>query len=780
MSPPPMTFPEMLQWARERERQEELERGRSALEFFRRVQREGRRVGPNRYELPGLREEMRARGLTPGTRLETPEESLTITEGESVPPPEEVARELLLGGWGLIQGGSGALAEHSEEVAEGSRERADELHERFEDHRRWLRAHRDTIDELGLGDLVDAWEAIAHFLTVSGVFLTGVGVGLYRFAVGILPGLLFLLELLFNLMQFYVVQAEELLEEWGAIDRVPPGHRRLMEERREWLTQMVLGMERALYDVRREWRRATPERRAMMLGDFIGQFLPSLLTARGGSGRGALPAAAIEGADALEAVRLGTGARGGSAAATAPAMSMPSAAEVGAYLSRATERLGGLLPRPDAALAGGALMMSQLPEETPGPAPSAGAGQAPARRAPAERGLGDRLGAGSAPEAPPRISRPLRRALQSRLRSIQVAAAEETRRLRRSGGSAARRRRLQGLTRLLNDLPRMLRTLRLRPESVEALLQLDLDDWLELYRRLYAARRAHRGPRGGASAPAEPAPLPSSGAARWPRARRRFDPIPEPDARGAAGRAVRQRRSGVVSNPAGGVVEVVGRRTIDPVARRWAHAQAEALGLEPARVQRGHLLTLEDEMLSGAGDLGVYAAQRGDELVLLVVPEAKAGRMGAAARVALNDQLERLVTRLRERTVVFVTEDGERLIFPPGHTRHGSHTLLVTHGVRDAAAPALEPAFLAENFGSHVHNRIPLGWQEVRDVASRFTSALPTRQAPVELPPALTERVAPAAGDAARAAEAAEAARIRRMLEEQERSDLIDWSALVD
>lgn len=755
-APPPMspgpqyTFGEALRIAAGWEQERARARARRRLEFY------------QRYGTP-----------VPVT-IDGPDGTILIAP-DARPPrdPDEVAREVILGTWELIQEGSGTLTGLSEELRESSLEAADDIHVLFDPLRAWIREHRVELNAaelvLGVSGLGDLVLELIDFLQNALSALMGIGTGVLRAGLELLPGIISLLELLYNGLQLLLLediaraeaQRERFAESGGPLPgaallplEMTPGRRRLLEERRRWARELRDGIARAVDEWKAEYEAAGPDRRANMIGQIIGQIIALLVTARAAGpraatgGGGGTAAATAESAPGVLAGAAELGAEG--AAVARPGIALPGAAE-------AAERLGLLLEQlgPPPALAGGAAVLMSTPD---GGSPTGPAPPGPTETA---RGTGAGVrGTASRHPSPPRrrIPRAARRRLQDRLTAVETQARlqvrllrelEEIRReinatygheipdmalwrrlrareaelLRRLGrrelgrGPAAARRmraRTERLLGFIRELRRSARALDLDDAALRAVEDLDLADHLAISTPAEASSGGHfRGVpvEHELSAALDLSPLDSA--------------------------AVRRTRSGVINNPAGSIGERIGQRTADPVTRAWARAQARRLGHtgEPVR-GRLYAYTLDESrgvyVRTEIGDPGAFAAADGDRLSLLVYAEAKTSRDVAAGAVAR--QTEAALTRARGADFLeFVADDGR--VLRASELSAGEHTMLVTHGVRDGTVLDYTGR-VPGGLGAHRHNAIPLTYDQVRDLASHYSAATPEPPGGPVAPPA--------------------------------------------
>lgn len=373
MSPPPQpmsyapdyTFPERIRigqaWKRERARRH--------LEFAQRY------------------------GTTEALQFEGPDGRPVLVAPDLPPPrdPEVVAGEVILEGYARIQEGADALTSLSEQLREGSLEAADDIHVLFDPVREWIREHRGelTVAEVLLDarGLTDAVLELIDFLQNALSLLMGIGTGFVRGGLELLPGILSLLQLLYNLLQWLVLEdlaarAEEHERYGFALPAlVPleytPDLQRLLEERRRWARELRDGLRRALDDWRAEYEEASPDRRANMIGQIIGQILFEIATARATAPRtptgGAGTAVAATAGERAEQVIVGVTADGAAVARqTVP---------IRAVLDEAADRLAGMLQQlgpPQVMAAEGAAVMSAaaLPDDPPPPSAGGSGGEA--------------------------------------------------------------------------------------------------------------------------------------------------------------------------------------------------------------------------------------------------------------------------------------------------------------------------------------------------------------------------------------------------------------------
>ncbi|MFD5424211.1 hypothetical protein [Streptomyces sp. NPDC127084] len=697
--------------------------------------------------------------------------------------PDEVARDVILGTWDLTQEGSSALTGLSEELRDESLQAADDIHLLFDPLRDWIREHRTELVlaeiVLGVPRLADTALDLIDFLQNALSLLMGIGTGLMRAALELLPGIVSLLQLLYNLLQLLLLEdiaraeeeRERIGEHWEPGEHFPspallpleltPARRRLLEERRRWARELRDGVREALDTWRAEYDTAGPDRRSNMIGQLIGQVIAVLLTARaagpravgGGGGAGSAAAAAERVPGAIGAI-VELGADG--TAVTRPTLALPSVSELADRLGVVLEQAGP----PPALAVGGAVLMSAPPGESP-PSPAATArGNGSRSTGGSSRGTSERHPLPPRPDRAPRrrLSRAARRRLQERLTAVEVEAwrrvrlleeltavrrqIEETfgeaipdtalwRRLRAREAALLRRlgRRELGSGTTASEQLRLstqglIRTIRELRRSARAM---ELDDAalravedLDLEDHLAISTSAHAS-RGG----------------HFRGYPVRHEPVRGPDLSPLDRTVMRRTRSGVISNPAGAIGERIGQRTADPVARAWARDQARRLG-HTGEPLRGRLYAYRRAVRDGEevfvrteiGDPGAFVAADGDRLSLLVYAESKTSRQVAAQ--AVTEQTEAALTRAHTADYLeFVADDGQVIVVPGAGLSSGDHTMLITHGVRDSTVLDFADN-IPGGLGTHRHNVIPLTHAEVRDLASHYTAAIPESRA---LPP---------------------------------------------
>ena len=169
----------------------------------------------------------------------------------------------------------------SEEVREWMDRDADELHEIWQQHRRWVARNRVGLDLLGYGPAVDAIEDFLHFLLITGITFIHLGGGIYRFLLGLLPGILFLMDTLEVVLGLVAESGPRaMIERTTETEEQRIERERVHEARVEYLRSILESIEQAIDDWRDDYDSANPERRASMIGDLLGQIVADLLTAR--------------------------------------------------------------------------------------------------------------------------------------------------------------------------------------------------------------------------------------------------------------------------------------------------------------------------------------------------------------------------------------------------------------------------------------------------------------------------------------------------------------------
>lgn len=480
MPPPPMTIPEMV---REMWLWEEWER------------EERRRIPWNMLRLPPPpppREVPLPEGAPPHYSAVEPSRPrvLETAIGPMILTPP--ARERGLGdAFRGMWRGARLVGERLDEGSEGVREGTDDLADWAHDaYQQWLRdtaPYRAVLSILIGPENVRRLEGVVRTILVILVGLISAGGGLLRFALGTPSGIMSLLEGLHDLVQLLALDAIRTADELG-ITEMTPRERALLDERLDSVVQLILGLERAVDDWQDRFEDAHVERRSQMLGDFIGQILPMILTLRARAPR--VPGAPrVPPPPAARALPLTTpeGVVVTTTVAEAPTITL-------------ADRLAATLPHPGRAAAGGlgsgAVMMSSTSGSgaPPPPAPSGGAPPSP---------------------PPPPPPRPLAgHGRPARLSRDQISRA---RRAARQAVTAPRWRRL----------PRHARG----EELVRALLEdgafpelAEFEGWRSgaLGRLPQPPRAAHGHPRPGVDLLGARRRLPRAERADWPRPRRRF------------------------------------------------------------------------------------------------------------------------------------------------------------------------------------------------------------------------------------------------------------------
>jgi hypothetical protein len=181
--------------------------------------------------------------------------------------------------WEWLDGRNAEMLRESEETRQWLRRDADEWNAILRRHEEEMIRERDATDNLLLRRNIELNFDIERALIRLLLLVVNIGGGIYRYVLGLIPGVTSLLELLHHWIQREIlVYRENMAAENDAFVPLTDAERELLDRREAYLNELRRGIRTALEEWADEFEHTNPEHRISMLGDLIGQILPELVT----------------------------------------------------------------------------------------------------------------------------------------------------------------------------------------------------------------------------------------------------------------------------------------------------------------------------------------------------------------------------------------------------------------------------------------------------------------------------------------------------------------------